>query len=83
MQVIWVINPLTRMCWQIIKVGFDNGFNVMKEKIHFLLKGCPYIFQSKGHFLVHEGTSRIDKSCFVLVFWFNLDLIIPGETIHK
>ena len=72
-----------RMCWQINKVGFDNGFNVVKGKIHFPLKGFPNIFQSKGHFLVWKCTPRIDESCFMLVFQFNLDFIIFEETIHK
>ena len=83
MQVIWVIDPLTRMCWQIIKVGFDNGFNVMKGKFYCPLKGFPNIFQSKGHFLVREGTPRTNERCFMLVFRFNMNLIIPIETIHK
>ena len=82
-QVIWVIDPLMRMCWKIIKVGFDNGFNVMKGKIHCPLKGCPSIFQSKGHFIIREGTPRKNESCFMLVFWFYLNFIIFGETIHK
>ena len=68
MQLIWVIDPLARMCRQIIKVGFDNGFNVMKGKIHCPLKGFPCIFQSKGNFLVREGTPRANESCLMLVF---------------
>ena len=62
---------------------FNNGFNFMKGEIHCPLKGCPCIFQSKGNFLVREGTPRTNKCCFILVFQFNLDLIIPRETIHK
>ena len=83
MQVIWVIDPLTRMCLQIIKVGFDNGLNIMKGKIHYPLKGCPNIFQSKGHFFVREGIPRENESGFMLVFRFYLNLIISGETINK
>ena len=78
-----MIDPLTRMCRQIIKVRFDKGFNIMKGKIHCPLKGIPNIFQSKGNFLVREGTPRTNESCFMLVFRFNLNLIISRETIHK
>ena len=76
-----MVNPLMRMCRQIIKVGFDNGFNIMKGKIHFPLKGFPNIFQSKGHFSIRECTPRENKSSFMLVFRFDLDLIVAGETI--
>ena len=55
----------------------------MEGNILFPLKGIPCIFQSKGNFLVREGTPRTYESCFMLVFWFNLDLIIYRETIHK
>ena len=47
----WMINPLTRMTNQIIKVRLENGFSVMEGKFHFPLKGSPCIFQSKGIFL--------------------------------
>ena len=79
---IWMLDPLARMCGQIMKVWFDNGFNVMKGKVHGSLKGCPYIFQSKGHFSIRECTPRTNES-FMLVFRFDLDLIVDGETIHK
>ena len=80
---IWMLVPLTRMCEQIIKVWFDNGFNIVKRKVHGSLKGFPCIFQSKGHFSIRECTPRENKSSFMLVFWFDLDLIVARETIHK
>ena len=80
---IWMLDPLARMSRQIIKVGLDNGFYIVKSKVHGSLKGCPYIFQSKGHFSIRECTPRENKSSFMLVFRFYLDLIVAGETIHK
>ena len=78
-----MINPLMGMGNQIIKVRLDNVLNVMESKIHFLLKGSPYIFQSKEHFSVRKGTPRTNKILFMLVFWLNLDFILLGKTIHK
>ena len=80
---IWMLNSLTRMCRKIIKVGFNNGFYVMKSKVHGSLKGCPCIFQSKGNFSIRKCTPRANESSFMLVFRFDLDLIVAGETIHK
>ena len=55
----------------------------MEGKFHFSLKGSPDIFQTKGHFLVREGTPRTNESSFMLVFRFYLNLIVSEETIHK
>ena len=55
----------------------------MEGKIHCPLKGSPCIFQSKGNFSISECTPRENKSSFMLVFRFDLDLIVAGETIHK
>ena len=74
-----MLDPLVRMCGQIIKVWFNNGFNIMEGKVHSTLKGCPDIFQSKGHFLVREGTPRTNESSFMLVFEFYLNLIVSEK----
>ena len=66
-----------------MKIWFDNGFNIMEGKVHSPLKGCPNIFQSKGHFIVCEGTLRTNEISFMLVFRFYLNLIVSRETIHK
>ena len=78
-----MLDPLARMSRKIIKVGLNNGFYVVKSKVHGSLKGSPSIFQSKGHFSIRECTPRENETSFMLVFRFDLDLIVAGETIHK
>ena len=58
-------------------------FNIVESKVHFSLKDIPSIFQTKGNFLVCEGTPWKNKICFLLVFLLDLDLIVSRKTIHK
>ena len=60
-----MIDPLTRMCWQIIKVGFDNGFNVMKGKIHYthvenLSLATVNVVQRLRHYILLHQTMVVD-----------------------
>jgi hypothetical protein len=56
---------------------------IMEIKRHGLLKGRSSIFETKGHLTIHECTSWTNKCRFVLVFEFDLYLIISKKIIHE
>ena len=56
---------------------------VMERKRHGLLKGRTNIFETKGHITIRECTPWIDECCFVLVFGFDLYLVISQKVIHE
>ena len=55
----------------------------MKCIKHGPLECCSIIFKTKGHLFAGECSPYGNKSCFVLIFLFDLDLIIARETIHE
>ena len=55
----------------------------MKQIGHGLLKGFSSIFKVKGHLSICECSPRVDKSCFMLIFQFDMNLIVTGEPIHE
>jgi hypothetical protein len=57
--------------------------DIMKIKIHGPLEGGSSIFKTKRHFTIRECTPRINECHFVLVFGFDLDLIISQKNIHE
>jgi hypothetical protein len=55
---------------------------VMKRKIHGPLKGGN-MFETKRYFTICECTPWADECRFVLVFGFDLNLVISRKTIHE
>jgi hypothetical protein len=58
-------------------------FEVMKRKIHGPLESGSSIFKAKRHLTIGECTPWANECHFVLVFRFDLDLIISQKTIHE
>lgn len=58
-------------------------FEIMERKIYGPLKGSSNIFQNKWHIMIRECTPWTNEFCFVLVFGFDLYLIISQKTIHE
>jgi hypothetical protein len=58
-------------------------FEVVERKIHGPLKSSSIIFQTKKHLLISEFTLWKNESGFVLVFGFDLYLIVSKKTIHE
>ena len=65
---VWMVLPLARMGRNIIQVSFDDMLYIMEGKIHFPLEGSSDIFQTKGNFLIHEGSTRKNEGFLMLVF---------------
>jgi hypothetical protein len=56
---------------------------IMERKRHGSLKGHSSIFETKGHLTIRECTPWTNECRFVLVFEFDLYLIIPRKTVHE
>jgi hypothetical protein len=56
---------------------------VMESKRHGPLKGGSSIFETKRHFMICECTPWANECHFVLVFVFDLDLIISRKIVHE
>jgi hypothetical protein len=56
---------------------------IMESKRHGPLEGNSNIFETKRHLTIGKCTPWIDESCFMLVFRFDLYLIISQKTIHE
>ena len=78
-----MVSPLYGVGDEIVKISFHNLSDVMESIRHSPLEGGSNIFEAERHFLIGEGAPRADESCFVLIFGFDLDLVIPRESIHK
>jgi hypothetical protein len=58
-------------------------FEVVKCKRHGPLESGSSILEAKRHLTIGECTPRTNECLFVLVFRFDLDLIISRKTIHE
>jgi hypothetical protein len=56
---------------------------IMKRKRHGLLECGSSIFKTKRHLTICECTPRTNEGRFVLVFRFDLDLIISLKTFDE
>jgi hypothetical protein len=56
---------------------------IVKGKRHGLLECGSSIFKTKGHLAICECTPRTNECHFVLVFGFDLDLIVSRKIIHE
>ena len=56
---------------------------IMKIKRHGPLKGGTNIFKTKKHLTICECTPRTNECRFVLVFGFDLDLIVSQKIVHE
>jgi hypothetical protein len=56
---------------------------IMERKMHGPLKGRSSSFENKGHLTIRECTPWTNECHFVLVFKFDLYLIISRKTIHR
>jgi hypothetical protein len=50
---------------------------------HISLKSCASILETERKFSIGKSTPRTNKSGLMLILRNNVDLIIPGETVHK
>jgi len=71
-----MIHSLARVSNKIIEVSFDYVFEIMKTKSHGSLEGLSSIFQAERHFLVCKRAPRTYECHLILVFGFDLDLVI-------
>jgi hypothetical protein len=71
-----MIHSLARVRSKIIEVRFEYVFEIMKRESHGSLEGFSGIFQVKRHFLVCKRAPRTYESHLMLVFGFDLDLVI-------
>ena len=55
----------------------------MKRIRHGPLEFFSIIFKTKGHILVGESSPQENKIYFVMIFLFDLNFTIVGETIHE
>jgi hypothetical protein len=58
-------------------------FEVMERKRHGPLKISSSIFQTKKHISIRKFTPWTNESGFVLIFGFDLYLIVSRKTIHE
>ena len=55
----------------------------MEDQGHHLLKCSSGVFKAERYFLICKRSPRTDKCSLVLVFRFNLYLIISGKVVHE
>ena len=78
-----MVGPFLRRSSKIIKISLNNFLNIMECVRHGPLESGSNIFKDEGHFLVIEGTPRINESSVMLIFRFDLDLVVAKESIHE
>jgi hypothetical protein len=71
-----MIHSLVRVSSKIIEVIFDYVFEIMKNESHGSLEGCSGIFQAERHFSICKCAPRTYECYLMLVFGFDLDLVI-------
>ena len=71
-----MIYSLARVNGEIIKISFDNMFEIVKNKGHGTLEGCSSMFKAEINFLVFKSNPRKNKCCLMLILGFDLNLII-------
>jgi hypothetical protein len=55
----------------------------MESIRHSALKSCANVLETEREFPIGKSTPRTNKSSLMLILGNNVDLIIPGETIHE
>jgi hypothetical protein len=78
-----MIDPLFGVSSEIIKIRFHNPGDAMECIRHSPIESGSNIVKAKRHFPRGKGAPRADEGSFVLIFRFDLDLILPGESVHK
>ena len=78
-----MVNPFFRMSSKIIKISLTNLLNIMECLRHGSLKSGSNIFKAEGYFLISEGTPRTNESYLMLIFKFDLDLVVARESIDE
>jgi hypothetical protein len=78
-----MVGLFLRMRNKIIKISLDDILNIMECIRHGPLESGSSIFKAEGHFLVSEGTPRTNESRLMLIFGFDLDLVVARESIHE
>jgi hypothetical protein len=58
-------------------------FEVVKSEQHGPLEGGARIIHAKRHLTIREGTPRTNKSHFMLVLGFDLNLIVSRKTVNE
>jgi hypothetical protein len=71
-----MIHSLVRVSNKIIEVSFNYVLEIMESKIHGSLEGCSGVFQAERHFSVCKLAPRTYECHLMLVFGFDLDLVI-------
>ena len=78
-----MVNPLFGVSGEIVKISFHSPSDVMESVRYSPLEGGSSIFKAERHFPIGESAPRADEGCLVLIFRFDLDLVVPKESIHK
>jgi hypothetical protein len=55
----------------------------MEGKQHGPVKSGSNVLKAKAHFFVCECTPMTYKRFFMLVLGLDLNLVLPGKTVHK
>jgi hypothetical protein len=71
-----MIHSLVRVRNKIIEVSFDYVLKIMKSESHGSLEGFSGVFQAERHFSVCKRAPRTHECRLMLVFGFDLDLVI-------
>jgi hypothetical protein len=71
------------MSGEIVQIWLNNVLDIMEIIRHSALKSCASILKTKRKFPIGKSTPRTNKSSLMLILRNNVDLIIPGETIHE
>jgi hypothetical protein len=61
----------------------DDVLDIMENIRHSALKSCAGVLEIEREFSIGKSTLRTNKSSLMLILGNNVDLIIPGETIHQ
>jgi hypothetical protein len=78
-----MVNPLFGVGGEIVKISLHNLSDVMESVRHSPLEGGTSIFEAESHFPIGKSAPRANEGCLVLIFRFDLDLVVPRESIHK
>ena len=78
-----MVSPLLGESGKIVMISFHNLSDVMESIRHSPLEGGSNIFEAEGRFPIGKGSPSANEGSLVLIFEFDLDLVISRESVHK
>ena len=68
---------------EVVKKNQHDVNEIVEAVHHGALEGGSSIFEAKGHESIGECAPWGCECCFVTVFFFYLDLVVTGKSIHQ